>query len=73
MLNYIEMWILMAQLKLKEFCTKEDGDVNIVSIVVLIGIAVVLAMFFKDEIADLLKSMFGAIETNVDSVFEEVS
>lgn len=60
----LNMWMQMAKIKLNEFCKKEDGDVNVVSIVVLIGIAVLLAIIFKDAISDLLESLFGTIETN---------
>lgn len=70
MLTYIEMWILMAQMKLREFCTKEDGDVNVVSIVVLIGIAVVLAVLFRGRIEALLNSLFNTIETGAENVIK---
>lgn len=48
------------------FCKKENGDVNVVSIVVLIGIAVLLAIVFKDAITELLESLFGTIEDNAN-------
>lgn len=60
----LQLWLLQAQMKLREFCTKEDGDVNVVSIVVLIGIAVLLAIMFRGAIEELLESLFGTIETN---------
>lgn len=62
----LKMWILQAQMKLEEFCKKENGDVNVVSIVVLIGIAVLLAIVFKDAITELLESLFGTIEDNAN-------
>ena len=40
---------LKAKEKVADFFTKENGDVNVVSIVFLIGIAVVLAIVFKDK------------------------
>ena len=51
------MWLLMNDLGLKarlafsKFMCDEEGDVNIVSIVVLIGIAVLLAVFFKGPVS----------------------
>lgn len=60
----LQLWLLQAQMKLREFCTKEDGDVNVVSIVVLIGIAVLLAIMFRGAIEELLESLFGTIESN---------
>ena len=62
MLNMLNMCLLSIKLKLHAFCTKEDGDVNVVSIVVLIGIAVLLAIVFKDAIGKLITTMLGTIE-----------
>ncbi len=50
--------------KLKRRLTDETGAVDVVAIVVLIGIVVLLAIIFKDQIADLLNSLFGTIEEN---------
>lgn len=60
----LQMWMLQAKMKLQEFCKKEDGDVNVVSIVVLIGIAVLLAIIFRGAISNLLNTLFGTIEDN---------
>lgn len=64
MLNMLNMCLLSIKLKLHAFCTKEDGDVNIVSIVVLIGIAVLLAIVFKDAISDLIDDLLTTITNN---------
>lgn len=61
MLNMLNMCLLSIKLKLHAFCTKEDGDVNIVSIVVLIGIAVLLAIVFKEAITDLIDTLMETI------------
>lgn len=46
---------------------EEDGAVDIVAIVVLIGIAVLLAITFKEEINKLLKeTLFPAISTQAE-------
>lgn len=60
----LKLMAMKVQSKFREFISNERGDVNIVSIVVLIGIAVLLAILFKDQIAKLLKSMFEAISEN---------
>ena len=44
----------------------EEGDVNVVSIVVLIGVAVLLAVVFKDKAAELIKSLFDTIGGKAD-------
>lgn len=56
----------MAKLKLRQLFSDEKGEVNIVAIVVLIGIAVLLALFFKDKIQELLETLFGTIIPNAD-------
>lgn len=50
-----------AKMKLRELFSDEKGEVNIVAIVVLIGIAVLLALVFKEKIIELLDSLFGTI------------
>ncbi len=62
MMNRVDKWIWTAQWKaknlVKDFFYNEEGDVNIVSMVVLIGIAVLLAVIFKNNIKDLLDVLF---------------
>ena len=45
---------------------RDEGDVNVVSIVVLIGVAVLLAMAFKDQAGTLIDTLFEAIGNNAD-------
>ena len=63
MQNLIAMkaWV---QIKMNKFLRDERGDVNIVSLVVLMGIAVLLAMIFKDAIGDLLDTLLSSIKGN---------
>lgn len=70
MLMSLRNMALSARCKFMNFVSNEEGEVNIVTIVVLIGIAVALALFFKDEITDLLGTLFGTIE---DQAVEAVS
>lgn len=71
MLMFINNMVLRAMEKLNDFIHDEEGDVNIVTIVVLIGIAVLLAIFFKDQIANLLETLFGTIENNATNALDE--
>lgn len=57
----LEYGSLFLKKKMNNFLTKEDGDVNVVSLVVLIGVAVVLAIIFKDAISKLLESLLETI------------
>ena len=56
--------------KVREFVKKENGDVNVVSIVVLIGIAVLLAIIFRKAITNLLNGMFNTINKNVNNAIK---
>lgn len=56
----------MAKYKLRKLFSDEKGEVNIVAIVVLIGIAVLLALIFKDQIQKLLETLFGTITKNAN-------
>lgn len=57
-----------AKAQMIKFLRDERGDVNIVSIVVLIGVAVLLAIVFKDAIGKLLKSLLETITKNSTDV-----
>lgn len=64
---FITCKALCAKAKMSEFMKKENGDVNIVSIVVLIGIAVVLALIFRKAISNLINSLFNTIGNNANN------
>lgn len=66
----IERMAMVAQYKFADFLKKEDGDVNIVSIVVLIGIAVVLAIIFRKAIINLINNLFKQINTNANGAIK---
>ena len=56
--------LLRAKVAMNKFVCDEEGDVNIVSMVVLIGIAVLLAVFFRQQIQGLLTTLFSTITQN---------
>ena len=60
----------MAKLKIRMFFTDEKGAVDIVAIVVLIGIAVLLAVVFKDAISELIETLLGTIKENAERTVE---
>lgn len=66
----IDKWLMnmatWAKIKTNEFLYEEDGDVNIVSMVVLVGIAVLLAVLFKDSIKELLETLLDTIKGNAE-------
>ena len=64
MLSNLKLMALSAKCALRRFFTKENGDVNVVSIVVLIGIAVALAIIFRNTISDLIGQLLETISGN---------
>lgn len=51
----------------KAFKEEEKGAVDIVAIVVMIGVAVLLAVVFKDGIATMLRKLFTTITGQANS------
>ncbi len=67
MMNVLMSVLLTAQYKAGRFFKKEDGEVNIIAIIVLIGIAILLALIFKDRIAELINNLFDTINQNAEN------
>lgn len=65
--KFLRKMTVKAKVGMRNLFHKENGEVNIVAIVILIGIAVILALIFKDAIANLLSSLFSSIETNANN------
>jgi flagellin-like protein len=63
----MKLWI---QVQLGKFVKDEKGEVNIVAMVILIGIAVVLAIIFKDAIGGLINSLLKQIEGNANNAIQ---
>lgn len=57
----------VAKNKLRSFLKTESGEVNIVTIVVLIGVAVILALVFKDAISELINTLIEQISGNAQN------
>lgn len=54
----------VAKINFEDRLKEEKGAVDIVAIVVLIGIAVVLAVTFREQIGNLLDTLFAGISQN---------
>ena len=68
----MQLYIKMLQAKQK-FLEEERGAVDIVAIVVLIGIAVALALFFKEQITGTLRTLFGNIDQAAQGATETIT
>lgn len=56
---------------IKNLFVDETGGLNVVEIVVLIGVAVLLAVVFKDQIAGILKTLFGKINGSAGEAIQK--
>ncbi len=74
MLQKLDMMYLSgkswAEAKLMDFLQNEEGDVNIVSIVVIIGIVIIIAGVFKNQIKALIETLFAKIGTNAQNAIQ---
>lgn len=64
MTNLVISAAFAAKAKINKFLYNEEGEVNIISTVVLIGIAVTLAIIFRGHIQSLLNSLMTTINTD---------
>lgn len=65
----INLWIGMKFL-VNEFLFDEEGDVNVVSIIVLIGVAIILAVVFRDRAKELISTLMGNVDTQATNAIE---
>lgn len=71
MFQKLDSFLFMAKYRLHAFLTDENGDVNIVSMVVLIGIAVLLAIVFRKQIENLINTLLQTITNNAQNAIKE--
>lgn len=63
MLNLINYWDLILSKILKE----EDGEINMIAIVLILIVVVILAVIFKDAMQALLNSIFSRLENDINN------
>ncbi len=61
-MTYIQVMATYVRAKLGSALSNEKGEVNIIAIVVLIGIAIILAVVFKNQVKGLLTTLFTTLE-----------
>ncbi len=73
-MNRLEKFYLNGKIWAKkhaeQFIYDERGDVNVVSIVVLIGVAIVLAVVFKKQASTLIEHLFKNITDSADKAIK---
>ncbi len=60
----LQMLSIKAYVKAMNFAAREEGEVNIVATVLLIGVAVLLAIIFKGQVKNLLNMLFEQINNS---------
>lgn len=63
---------LETRIFINKFLYDEEGDVNIITMVILIAIAVALAALFRKNIKALIDSLFKSINDNSSSLGESM-
>ena len=57
--------------KMDEFKKEERGAVDLVTIVILIGIVIIIAVIFKNRITVLINSLFDTIDKGAQNAIKE--
>lgn len=72
LLDTMMMYLNIAKLKAEDFFKDENGAVDIVAIVVLMGIVVLVALVFKTQLSKLVNTLLDTIKGNaIDAVKPE--
>ena len=67
-LNFSKIWL---SAKLGRFIKDERGEVNIVATIILLGIAVLLAVAFREKIGELVDKIFTKISGKGEKLTED--
>ena len=67
----IELFIGIVARRFNKLIRDEKGEVNVVAIVVLIGIAIALAVIFRTQISELLTDLLDAIRGKAESAIAD--
>lgn len=52
---------------LNKLLKKEEGEINMIAIVLILIVVIMLAVIFKDSMEGLLKNIFQRIQSDVDA------
>lgn len=63
-----KLWIAQVRTKdfLKSLVTKENGDTNFVSIMLIIVIVIAIAAIFRDELANVVNNVMSGLSDATD-------
>lgn len=72
MLNLFDQLYIAWLCRLNAVKNDETGGSEMIAVVVMIGIVVILAIVFRDKIADLVKAIFKTTEENATKVMQPI-
>lgn len=62
-MNMLDRLYLKAMDRLQSLAEEEQGEANIIAIVIVLGIVVALALLFGDKLMELFNSWWAKIQT----------
>ncbi len=62
-MNVLDRLYLKAMDRLQSLAEEEQGETNIIAIVIVLGIVVALALLFGDKLMELFNSWWAKIQT----------
>jgi hypothetical protein len=72
-MNYLDKMYLKTKLNLgrflEEVLTNEDGDTNLISIIIVLGIVLALVVVFRDYIGQILDKIKGNVSSFSNDAF----
>lgn len=73
MLNKIDGKLIKAQMVAENFkeklSAKKAGDENLIVKIILMVVAVVLCILFRDVISDILRNLLDGVKTNINGIY----
>ncbi len=66
----IAVALTLLQIRIKEFFNDEDGEVNIISMIIILAIAIALAIILRKQLKALFDSIWSSINTDTSSALE---
>ena len=57
---------LELKAKLMELCKKEDGETNIIAIILILAIVIALAIIFRNSLQSLFQKIWNSVFAKVD-------
>ena len=67
MFVFLNRLYIVLSMQVNNFLEEEKGAVDLITIVVLIGIAIVLAVVFRDKMKEILNTLLGNIQSSATS------